>query len=120
MHSCSWGENGWYKVINPPPLIPNFGSKPEWRGVVVNADDDCVDEDGDGDLVLLVTNEVQLRFRAQKNICSICIPLKWCTCVFRVEMEDSWDMIRVDVSAVDEDGDVDIVLHVTDEWGDQR
>ena len=39
---------------------------------------------------------------------------------FGVEMEDSWDMIRVDVSAVDEDGDVDIVLHVTDEWGDQR
>ena len=77
MQSCFWGE------------ILSFGSKPEWRGVVVNADDDCVDEDGDGDLVLLVTNDVQLRFRAQKNICSICIQLKWCTCVFGVEMEDS-------------------------------
>ena len=31
------------------------------------------------------------------------------------EMEESLDMIRVDVSAVDEDGDVDLVLHVTDE-----
>ena len=30
-------------------------------------------------------------------------------------MEDSEDMIRVDVSALDEDGDVDLVLHVTDE-----